>query len=196
MKDNLLRSVVTLLPIAFLLSLFMLLPAEVLKGLAYQRDNGQWWAFLSAGWVHFELSHYLGSMVGLLVMWLLFAEHLQPVPVWLMLVVAATASVGFEHWLAQPPFFAVTIVENRGFSGALYGFFAWGAMMDVLKRKPFGWLLLLLVLGKVVLEAILGEPLLSFSSVQQVAVMGHLGGALSGALVALLWWYGSKRVTA
>ena len=188
MLDNLKSSVLTLLPIALLLSLLMLLPDEVIRLLAYQRDNGQWWDVVTAGWIHFELSHFLGSLVGLLVMWLLFADYLQPLPVWLMLLMAAIGSVLFEHWLAQPPFYSVTVVENRGFSGALYGFFAWGATLDVIKRKPFGWVLWLLVIGKVVLEAVIGEPLLSFSRVDRVAVMGHLGGAVSGVCMALLYW--------
>lgn len=171
----------------------MLLPDETLRFLAYQRDNGQWWDAITAGWVHFELSHYLASLVGLLVMWLLFDEHLSPPPVWLMLAATALGSVLFEHWFAQPPFYAITVVENRGFSGALYGFFAWGSTLDILKRKPFGWTLLLLVIGKVMIEAFIGEPIVSFSSVDRVAVMGHLGGALSGVSLALLYSQLSKQ---
>jgi rhomboid family GlyGly-CTERM serine protease len=181
--------------VAILLALLMLLPKQWLTLLAYQRGNGHWWEFLSAGWIHFEFSHGVSSVIGLVVMWLLFAEHIKPIPVWMMLISAASLSVLFEHWLALPPYVSTTVVENKGFSGALYGFFAWGATLDIIKRRPFGAILLLLVVGKVALEAFLGEPLLTFSEVERVAVMGHLGGAIAGIFCALIYYFSVLRLT-
>lgn len=195
MKSEHKQNLIALSPVILLLTLLMLLPENWLVKLAYQRDNGHWWEFLSAGWVHFEFSHGVSSVIGLLIMWLLFSEHIKPIPVWGMLILAATLSVLFEHWLAMPPYVSVIVSENKGFSGALYGFFAWGATLDTIKRRPFGMVLWLLVMGKVVWEAYLGEPLLTFTEVERVAVMGHLGGAVAGLFCALIYYFSVLRLT-
>ena len=194
MKPDYKDSLVALGPVAILLTLLMLFPKPWLTILAYQRDNGHWWEFLSAGWIHFEFSHGVSSIIGLAGVWLFFSEHIKPIPVWMMLIFAASLSVLFEHWLAIPPYVSTIVTENKGFSGALYGFFAWGATLDIIKRRPFGALLWLLVVGKVILEAFLGEPLLTFSEVERVAVMGHLGGAIAGIFCALIYHFGVLRL--
>ncbi len=184
-KDK--NSLTTLIPVTIVLMLLMLLPENWLTTLAYQRGNGDWWEFFTAGWIHFEVSHGFSSILGLVIMWLLFSDHIKPVPVWIMLILAAFMSVIFEHWLAVPPNVSTIVVENKGFSGALYGFFAWGATLDIIKRRPFGAVLWLLVVGKVSIEAFMGEPLLVFSEVERVAVMGHLGGTFAGVVCALIY---------
>lgn len=180
-------SLITLIPVAIVLMLLMLLPDNWLTMLAYQRGNGDWWEFFTAGWIHFEISHGFSSILGLVIMWLLFSDHIKPVPVWIMLILAAFMSVIFEHWLAVPPNVSSIVVENKGFSGALYGFFAWGATLDIIKRRPFGAVLWLLVVCKVSIEAFMGQPLLVFSEVERVAVMGHLGGVFAGVSCALIY---------
>lgn len=186
------RHLMTLLPVAILLIGVMLLPESWLKTLAYQRGNQAWWEFFTAGWVHFEISHGLSSLIGLVVIWLLFSDEIKPRPVWGMLFVGATMSVVFEHWFAVEPYVYPTVTENKGFSGALYGFFAWGATLDILKRRPFGWVLWCLVVSKVTVDAMLGAPLLTFSDVNRVAVMAHVGGVLAGVLCALIYGIRSK----
>ncbi len=179
-------ALLTLLPVAVVLIIIMLLPTNWQEALAYQRGNGQWWEFFTAGWVHFKLNHGLSSIVGLVIMWLLFSDEIKPKPVWSMLLAAATMSVVFEHWLAVEPYVDLIVTENKGFSGALYGFFAWGATLDVMKRRPLGWILLFLVVIKVTVDAMLGEPLLTFSEVDRVAVMAHFGGVVTGVFCALI----------
>ncbi|WP_157983283.1 rhomboid family intramembrane serine protease [Idiomarina seosinensis] len=193
MKQTTQQCLITLTPVAIVLVLLLLLPQQWLSLLAYQRGDGDWWEFLTAGFIHFELSHGVSSIIGLGVMWLLFAEHIKPLPVWLMLVATAVMSVAFEHWLAVEPYVMPTVTENKGFSGALYGFFACGATLDIIKRRPFGLVLWLLVIGKVTAEAVLGQPILSFSEVDRVAVMGHLGGAITGVFCALVYGFNLRH---
>lgn len=187
------NALLTLCPVVVVLLGVMSFPDSWLKILAYQRANGQWWDFITAGWVHFEVNHGLSSIVGLVVMWLLFSDEIKPIPVWSMLLATATMSVVFEHWLAVEPYVYSTVMENKGFSGALYGFFAWGSTLDIMKRRPFAWVLWCLVVAKVTVEAVLGEPLLSFSDVERVALMAHLGGVLTGILCAVVYSFQFRK---
>ena len=162
------------------LVLFFLEPASNAL-LAYDRyalQGWETWRVITGNLVHTNGYHLLLNLAGLLLLWLLFAEHLTAfrflkVFIWCCL----GTSLGI-YW------YSPDLIWYAGLSGALHGVFAWGACRDITKNVVSGWLLLVGVLVKVIYEQIAGSATGMAELIDaNVAVDAHLYGTLSGIVL-------------
>ncbi|MFM8932171.1 MAG: rhomboid family intramembrane serine protease, partial [Gemmataceae bacterium] len=140
--------------------------------------GGQWWRLLSCVLVHFGLLHLASNSVGLLAVGSLVSRMMGPAVVLRVFVIAGLWGSGFGvTFQAQ-----ATRDGIAGASGAICGlmaaFIVWFLthrhLLEPKVAKRFGSLLmmdLLLITGISLMPGISG--------------MGHLGGALGGALVSV-----------
>ncbi|MCC5879391.1 MAG: rhombosortase [Idiomarina sp.] len=152
--------------------------------LAFERpliDAGQWWRLFTGQYLHLSLGHLLGNLGGLGIAWLLFADHWRG---WRFAVVAAVCVLGSNlgMWLLHP-----YIEYYVGFSGALYGLIAFGALNDWLQGIRFGMAISIALVLKVSYEYFIAPlPFWGSSADSLLAVEAHFFGALSGLLMVLL----------
>ncbi|EGN74299.1 rhomboid family GlyGly-CTERM serine protease [Idiomarina sp. A28L] len=175
----------TLAPIlvSVLLLVVFLLPESMLLKLTFERlpiAEGEYWRLLSGQFVHFSWGHLWLNIAGIWVMYLLYAEH---APNWryplVVCLLALFSNLGMY-------FFAPEIQAYLGFSGVLYGLFAWGAVVDIRKGIKLGWLLFLGVMLKVSWEYFVGPVQIGTATVDNLAVSAHFFGALGGGIIALV----------
>jgi rhomboid family GlyGly-CTERM serine protease len=153
-----------------------------LSALRYERAglvSGQWWRLVSAHWVHLNPRHVLLDTAGLVLLWVLYARELRPRN-WLLVAAGATAAIDVGLWWGEPQ-----LQWYVGLSGLLHGAWAAGAAAVGLKHGRWGWLMLLALVLKLVLEQRSGASLLVAEF--PVVTVAHLYGALGGlgALIAL-----------
>lgn len=153
-------------------------------GLTYERDAidaGQWWRLLTGQYVHLSFGHLAGNMLGLGIAWLLFAGNWRGWRfVWLVPLCVAGSNIGM--WLFHP-----TIDNYVGFSGALYGLIAFGALTDWRNKVLFGRFITLGLCFKVSYEYFY-QPieLFAWADLNLLAVEAHFFGAITGFAAALL----------
>ena len=136
---------------------------------------GQWWRLLSGHLVHLDLRHAVLNIMGLALMWALFARDYTPRQ-WLLIVLGAIAAIDVGLWLADS-----TVLWYVGSSGALHGVMAAGALAHVRTGQRDGWILMGLLLVKLAYEHWVGALPLSGSA---VVVDAHLFGVLGGVAAA------------
>ena len=170
-----------------LIILAALLPVEWQYPLVYQRDNFHWYQLFTTNFIHENTRHLLLNIVGLIFIGLLARQFMSGLQFALILIVGLLGAVLAEHVLGQPPYMSITVAETRGLSGALHGLLAASMLYLAVTRDRLALMVLCGLLLKVCVEAFRGETLVSSGSVELVAVMGHLGGTISGlALAAVL----------
>ena len=166
--------------LACLLLLLPTLAGEAGRALLrYERSAlaaGEWWRLVSAHLVHLDLRHALLNVVGLALVWALFARDYSP-KAWLAIVLGAVAAIDAGLWLGDS-----TVQWYVGSSGALHGALAAGVLAHVRKGEPHGWLLAGLLAAKLLYEQAVGA--LPFSGSDPVVVDAHLYGVAGGATVA------------
>jgi rhomboid family GlyGly-CTERM serine protease len=162
--------------------LLLLLAASGESGralLRYDRSalaHGEWWRLLSAHVVHLDLRHALLNVVGLALVWALFARDYSP-KAWLAIVLGSIAAIDAGLWLGDS-----TVQWYVGSSGALHGALAAGVLGRVRRGERDGWLLAGLLAAKLLYEQAVGA--LPFSGSDPVVVDAHLYGVAGGATVA------------
>jgi rhomboid family GlyGly-CTERM serine protease len=147
--------------------------------LRYDRSalaSGQWWRLLTAHVAHLDLRHALLNVVGLALVWALFARDYSP-KAWLAIVLGAIAAIDAGLWLGDS-----TVQWYVGSSGALHGALAAGVVAHVRKGERDGWLLAAVLAVKLLYEQTVGA--LPFSGSDPVVVDAHLYGVSGGAAVA------------
>jgi rhomboid family GlyGly-CTERM serine protease len=147
--------------------------------LRYERSalaDGEWWRLLSAHLVHLDLRHALLNVVGLALVWALFARDYSP-QAWLAIVLGTIAAIDAGLWLGDS-----TVQWYVGSSGALHGALAAGVLAHIRKGERHGWLLAGLLAAKLLYEQAVGA--LPFSGSDAVVVHAHLYGVAGGAAVA------------
>ena len=170
-----------------LIILAALLPVEWQYPLVYQRDNFHWYQLFTTNFIHENTRHLLLNIVGLILIGLLARQFMSGLQFALILIVGLLGAVLAEHVMGQPPYMSITVAETRGLSGALHGLLAASMLYLAVARDRLALIVLCGLLLKVSVEAFRGETLVSSGSVELVAVMGHLGGTISGlALAAVL----------
>ena len=185
MQFQSLDAVVVLVTILTILA--ALLPVEWQYPLVYQRDNFRWYQLFTTNLIHENASHLLLNLVGLIFIGFLARRFMRGLQFAVILIFGLLGAVLAEHVLGQPPFMSITVAETRGLSGALHGLFAASMLYLAVARDRLALIVLCGLLLKVSVEAFRGETLVSSGSVELVAVMGHLGGTISGlALAAVL----------
>ncbi|HSY45422.1 MAG TPA: rhombosortase [Steroidobacteraceae bacterium] len=136
---------------------------------------GQWWRLVSGHLVHLDLRHAVLNIMGLALMWALFARDYSARQ-WLLIVLAAIAAIDAGLWLADS-----TVLWYVGSSGTLHGVMAAGALAHVRTGQRDGWILMGVLLVKLAYEHWVGALPLSGSA---VVVDAHLFGVLGGVAAA------------
>ncbi|CAB0151079.1 hypothetical protein PSI9734_01494 [Pseudidiomarina piscicola] len=157
---------------------FMCLPhswQDALKLNSHAVREGQHiWQLFSAQLIHHNWLHLTMNVLGIVVCWMLFIDHQQGWRRWAWLpVIMLTSSLAQIYFDPEVRFYA-------GFSGTLYGIFAYCALSDVLNRRWLGGLILIGLLGKV------GYDLLYLPELSGLAFAAHTGGVVAGLVLAFL----------
>jgi rhomboid family GlyGly-CTERM serine protease len=167
-----------------LISILLLLPElsgdASRSALRYDRtaiEAGQWWRFVTAHFVHLDLEHALLNVLGLTMMWALFARDYLPRQ-WLVIVVSIVLAIDVGLW-----FWDTRIHWYVGASGALHGFMAAGTLAHLRRGDLDGWILAIFIVLKLGYEQWGGSLPFTDSDVP-VVVNAHLYGALGGAIPA------------
>ena len=156
--------------------------------LRYERvavSGGQWWRLVTAHFVHIDLEHTVLNIIGLVLMWAIFARDLAPRQ-WLIVTLVVVLAIDAGLW------FRDTGVEwYVGASGALHGFMAAGTYAHVRRGDLDGWILVIFIVLKLGYEQLHGQ--LPFAqSGMPVVVNAHLYGALGGFIAAAFLKPGRK----
>lgn len=172
---------------ALLLALFYLLPNSFGQ-LHYTHTavaDGQWWRLITAQWVHHDSPHLWLNVGGLWLWWLLFIERLPNWRHWLLLLPIMLASTS-AHMLSPQGF-----MSYAGFSGCLYGIYAYASALDIRAGRTSSSLILLAIIVKN------GYDLYALPADTDIAIYSHLGGMAMALLLAGLMAYsdGRRRLT-
>jgi rhomboid family GlyGly-CTERM serine protease len=138
---------------------------------------GELWRLLTAHGVHLNLRHALVNALGLALLWTLFARDYSARQ-WLLIVLAAILAIDAGLWLLDK-----TVEWYVGSSGVLHGVMAAGTVAQLRRGRREGWILALILAGKLLYEQVAGP--LPFSGSAAVVVDAHLYGVV-GALAAAL----------
>lgn len=141
--------------------------------------QGAWWQPLTSQLMHHDQAHLWFNLAGLWIAWLLFPDQLQRNRDWwpvLPLLIAVSAG---QFWLAEPT------AIYAGFSGTLYGLFAWAALTDslLIKNASKHWISVIILFG-ILLKTGLDFAIPSFA--EGIAIYAHLSGVICGMLLAIL----------
>ncbi|HZF26985.1 MAG TPA: rhombosortase [Steroidobacteraceae bacterium] len=150
--------------------------------LRYQRDAifaGEWWRLLTGHLVHLGWAHLALNLMGLALMWALFAGDYAPRQ-WLIILAGSVVAIDVGFLVFNPD-----LAWYVGLSGVLHGVMLAGTIAHWRRREPDAWLLALFLVAKLVYEQTLGVmPFSAKSAGGPVVVDAHLYGAI-GALVVL-----------
>lgn len=149
----------------------------------YQRYDFSYWQLVTAGLVHENVGHLMLNVVFVIIIALLINRSAPPITLAVYLLLGTIGATGAEHLLSKPPALDFVVVETRGLSGGLHGLLV-GGLLALAKRGEQWpvWLVIALTL-KVTVEAVLGRPIMASGTVENVAVMAHLGGTVVILLV-------------
>jgi rhomboid family GlyGly-CTERM serine protease len=165
----------------------LLLP--LLGGEALQRSwryeragvaDGQLWRLVTAHLVHLNFEHALLNVIGLILLWALFAG-LQSWRETLLVTLLSMASIDAGFWFLEP-----RLQWYVGASGVLHGLMGAGVVKLMRERDPIAWVAGMLFIGKLIWEQTHGP--LPFETQGIVIVSAHLYGAVGGLLAAGLSW--------
>lgn len=169
---------------ALLLSLLMIGLQYLQPTLLYQRESilaGEVWRLWTASFVHINFMHLALNLSGFWLFMLLCSQTL-PLKFLIFSIICTAFGVGCGLFILNPG-----ISWYAGFSGIQYGLFLIGGIYLLLNgEKMLGTLLLLLIIGKILLDAFttseqLSQTLIAAPVIQQA----HWYGAVSGIICAL-----------
>lgn len=157
----------------------------VTGALRYERAavlQGQWWRLATGQLVHADAMHLAWNIVGVLLVWWLFAREYR-LGVWGQILLVSTVVIGFG-FLA----FDSQLEWYVGFSGVLHGAMAAGLVAWLrTARDPLTALVAVLFAAKLAWEHLHGGlPFTSATLSLPVVHQAHTYGALGGTLAALL----------
>ncbi|RUO59722.1 rhombosortase [Pseudidiomarina marina] len=130
--------------------------------------DGAWWQLITSQLMHHDAPHLWFNIAGVWIAWLLFPEQLKKPQNWVVALPILLSSSIVE--LIGAPTYEV----YAGFSGTLYGLFAYAALKDALNKNWIGGLIFVALIIKIILD--LDQP--EYGDV--VAVFAHIGGAAAG----------------
>jgi len=138
---------------------------------------GQFWRLVTAHGVHLSVRHALVNVLGLALLWALFARDYSARQ-WLAIVLAAILAIDAGLWLLDS-----TVQWYVGSSGVLHGILAAGTLAQLRRRQKEGWVLAVILAGKLLYEHFAGP--LPFSGSGPVIASAHVFGVLGGTAAAL-----------
>jgi rhomboid family GlyGly-CTERM serine protease len=152
----------------------------VREALRYDRaglTRGEWWRFLTGHFVHLDASHTLVNVLGLVLMWALFARDYSPLR-WATIYLTAALAISAGLWFLRPD-----IEWYVGASGVLHGVMAAGTLAHVRRRDLDAWILAVFLVAKLAYEQIAGA--MPFQDAGSTVVAAHLYGAIGGLALAI-----------
>jgi rhomboid family GlyGly-CTERM serine protease len=148
--------------------------------LRYERmaiAGGEWWRLITAHFVHIDLEHTLLNVMGVVLMWAIFARDLSPRQ-WLIVTTVVLLTIDAGLWFRDKG-----VDWYVGASGALHGFMAAGTYVHVRRGDLDGWILVVFIVLKLGYEQLHG--VLPFAeSGMPVVLNAHLYGAIGGVIAA------------
>ena len=172
------------MPSALALLLVALQDAGWSDALEYRRSavlHGQVWRLITGSLVHLGWIHLLRDLLGLFLIWGLFAQLLDERS-WLWLMLASSAAVGIGLLAFNP-----TITWYVGISGVLFGMFCAGASLEIRQRPVYASALLLgmtAVIAWTLHAGALPGEMTDLGG--KVVPQAHLYGAIGGAAFILM----------
>ena len=149
---------------------------------------GQAWRLLSGHFVHLDLQHAVLNVLGLLLIWMLFARAFSRAQ-WLAIVVAGVAAVDLGLWLVN-----VELQWYVGASGVLHAAMAAGIVRRMIEHDRIAWVLGVLGIVKLLQEHFVGAMPFTTSGAL-VVTDAHLYGALAGMICGVFLRPRECRVT-
>ena len=143
-------------------------------------QSWQLWRLLTAHLVHLSWGHALMNVAALALIGEIFRRQMSEAD-WAVAALVSALGVSLGLYLATPVDWYV------GLSGVLHGFLVYGAIRMIRQGIRFGWLIVVVVAGKVVVEQTVGPvPYTAAVAGGPVVVDAHQYGAIAGgAAIAL-----------
>ncbi|CAA6805617.1 MAG: Unknown protein [uncultured Thiotrichaceae bacterium] len=160
-------------------SLLMLALQSVQPNLLYQRESilaGEAWRLWTGNFVHTNITHLALNLAGFWV-FLLLCGQTQRLKFLIFSIIFCAFIVGIGLFLFNPQ-----IIWYAGFSGIQYGLFLAGGIVLVIEsEKVYGSALLMLVIGKMLMDAFTPTEQLSQSLIEAPVIhQAHWYGAIAG----------------
>ena len=149
----------------------------------HQIEKGNYMSFLTGHLVHLNWSHWGLNMAGLAIVAIFFSLYGSLLD-WLFVLVFSAVCVSFSLYWWHPE-----VIWYVGLSGVLHGLFVYGAIRET-RFYPFsGYVLLLLLAGKLFWEYMNGAlPGSEEMTGGRVIVEAHLYGAIAGLAATFITW--------
>lgn len=146
-------------------------------------DSGHWWLLITGNFVHLNTAHLAMNLMGLGLVAVFFSAHVS-LWRWLMLLLLSSLAVTLGLYWFNPE-----VLRYVGLSGVLHGLFLAGAISEIRRYPLSGWVLSIVLIGKLIWEQINGAMPGSESMISgRVVVDSHFYGAISGFVLGVIWW--------
>jgi rhomboid family GlyGly-CTERM serine protease len=172
------------LPIAIGLALIVIQVSAPISAFRYERSAvlaHEWWRLLTGHLVHADAGHLGWNLLGLALVWWLFANQ-YTVAAWIAILLASTVAIDAGFLALMPD-----LDWYVGFSGVLHGMMAAGLLAWLVRtRDPLTWLVAALFAAKLAWEHAVGPlPLAARSMdmpvIHEAHTFGAIGGLMAGA---------------
>lgn len=140
------------------------------------------WRWWTGHWVHVGWMHLLLNLLAFVCLPFIFPEIKNRFFIILMVLLPPAISLSFYY-------FYLDIVAYAGFSGVLHGLYAAFALsaLQYPKERKFGLLVLVLIVGKIVWEIMMGSLGTSAIIGSPVLIEAHYLGVLWGTIFCLIY---------
>ena len=146
-------------------------------------DQGQYWLLLTGHLVHLNWTHWALNMAGLAIVAVFFSLY-GSILDWLFVLLFSAFVIGLGLYWFHPE-----LGWYVGLSGVLHGLFIYGAIREMRFYPVSGYILLLLLTGKLFWEYMNGAlPGSEQMTGGRVLVEAHLYGAVAGLVAVFLTW--------
>ena len=185
------------LPVALLVMMLAVMQGgeHAVALLRYERVavlDGEVWRLLTGHLAHADGSHLLWNVLGLVLVFALFANEYSPGE-WLVMMLASTTAIDLGFLVFEPQ-----LAWYVGLSGVLHGLMAAGlaAWLSV-RRDPLTVSIAAIFVGKLIWEHLRGPlPFTAESLTVPVINEAHTYGAIGGVLCAMVLLARRGRVRA
>jgi rhomboid family GlyGly-CTERM serine protease len=165
---------------------FSLQSAGLASTLQFDRaliDQGHYWLLLTGHLVHLNWTHWALNMAGLVIVAVFFSLY-GSILDWLFVLLFSAIVIGLGLYWFHPE-----LGWYVGLSGVLHGLFIYGAIREIRFYPVSGYILLLLLTGKLFWEYMNGAlPGSEQMTGGRVLVEAHLYGAIAGLVAIFLTW--------
>jgi len=143
-------------------------------------EQGQVWRLITSQYVHANLTHLALNCAGILLIWLLHAEHTTP-RIYAIHTLLLALWCGIGVYIFCPDIHIYT-----GLSALLHGVIVWGAVKDISVSMKSGSILFIGIWVKIIHEQYAGpSEQVGKLIASKVAIDAHLIGAVGGLVLAL-----------